>query len=517
VRDPRWQRGAWWCVFAACLVYAVRAALFRASAPLGFYDEGLLFTDAFLMNQGQAIYRDFYANYPPGIFQVIRLVMALGLPPIWTERVLAVSVDVACAVGAGLVAGRLRGERFCLAAASVLLLLRASLGLTLNAYRVAVLLALVTMALWPEETSGRGRRIACGVSLGLVSYFRLDLFGFAVLLLGALEAGCALMKRRSLLAASARQLAELAGAAAGTVLILWVPLVVQAGWSRVLHDLVIDQASGNMPGRTLPLPQFGALVEVPWLGLHLPALLARRVCVGLVLAAAGTAAAAVALLVRAARTPLPARELRNAALLAAFAAAVLPNALMRTGYWHVSVGLPLGVAALFGTLGARRIGLPVLLLGLLATFAERPPLAPAGDALRFLRPRDDVEFISPPRRRLVRFLDAETGGGERIFVGCTSHRRTMCSYLDVYYLAGRAGATRHMQFDPGVTTSAEGQSEMIADLERHRPRIALRHPKCAWYEPNASQVEGSTLLDDYLAARYAPSGTLGEFEIWRRR
>jgi hypothetical protein len=263
------------------------------------------------------------------------------------------------------------------------------------------------------------------------------------------------------------------------------------------------------------MPSFAAPVDVAALGLRLPALVATRVSVCLLLAGAGTMAAALALLARACRTEPRALDLRSAALLTAFAAATLPQALMRTGYGHVAVGLPLTVAALFGILG-RRIGVPVLLLAGLATFAERPALAGLGDAWRFLRQRDDACFTSRQRMRLVRFLQDETGSQEPIFVGCTSHRRVLASYVDVYYLARRPGATRYMQFDPGTVTSAEGQSEMIADLERNRPRIALRHPKCAWDEPNASMAEGSGLLDAYLAAHYAPSGKVGGFDVWRR-
>ncbi|MEY4577497.1 MAG: hypothetical protein RL701_2200, partial [Pseudomonadota bacterium] len=89
--------------------------------------------------------------------------------------------------------------------------------------------------------------------------------------------------------------------------------------------------------------------------------------------------------------------------------------------------------------------------------------------------------------------------------------------LDVYYWAPRKGATRYMQFDPGTVTSPDGQQEMIADLERTRPRIALLKDGCAWFEPNASAIEGATLLDDYLHAHYDLTGQLGAFQLLRRR
>src|ERR1700722_16490985 len=60
------------------LVFAVLGVQLTASSltrPLGFYDEGLLVTDGFLLSRGAIPYRDFYANYPPGSFLVVRACM----------------------------------------------------------------------------------------------------------------------------------------------------------------------------------------------------------------------------------------------------------------------------------------------------------------------------------------------------------------------------------------------------------------------------------------------------------
>ena len=482
--------------------------------PLGFWDEALLFTDAFLMDRGQVIYRDFYVNYPPGILQLVRLIIALGLPPIWSTRVLALAVRLASAALAGLVVGRLRGERAGLAAAALVLLLQAQQGYALSAYIVVVLMVLVTIWYWPDEGAGRAHRLACGASLGLMSYFRHDLFAYAMLALAALEVAHLVARRRSLLAGTPRGLAEIAGAAGATALLLWVPLFVRSGWALTLKTLVADQAR-VMPTRVLPLPSFTAAVDVPGIG-PLPALVASRLCVALLLGVAGALCGAGLVFWWALRTERPRKDVATAALLAAFAAATLPQALLRVDYGHVTLGAPLTVAALLLALGPRA-GWPLVLLAAFACAVERPPLAATTELLRFLKPRDDAEFVTPARRRLARFIEAETGHHEPIFVGCTSHRRVLANKLDVYYLVRRTGATRYAQLDPGIATSAEGQREIIADLERHRPRIALRHPSCAWDEPNASSVEGAGLLDAYLAERYAPERRVGGFEVWRRK
>src|SRR5687768_2379501 len=77
--------------------FAVRVLLARAYLPLGSYDEGLLFTDAYLLRRGAVMYRDFHFCYPPGVVQLVRAVLALHLPAIWTVRLLALLVRLASA------------------------------------------------------------------------------------------------------------------------------------------------------------------------------------------------------------------------------------------------------------------------------------------------------------------------------------------------------------------------------------------------------------------------------------
>src|SRR6188768_240904 len=86
-----------------CCVLAIRMLLSRASHPLNGYDEALLFLNAQMMADGRVIYRDFYSNYPPAMFQLVRAIAALGLPTIWTMRSLTILVHV----GTALIAGRL--------------------------------------------------------------------------------------------------------------------------------------------------------------------------------------------------------------------------------------------------------------------------------------------------------------------------------------------------------------------------------------------------------------------------
>jgi hypothetical protein len=120
-------------------------------------------------------------------------------------------------------------------------------------------------------------------------------------------------------------------------------------------------------------------------------------------------------------------------------------------------------------------------------------------------------------RELVRAIEREVPPEAPIFVGCDSHRQHSSSSLEVYYFSHRPGATRYMQFDPGLTTSEPVHREMIADLERTRPRLFVQTKRCYWDEPNASRELGSELLDRYLERHYQPFAELPRFGLWRRK
>jgi hypothetical protein len=90
----RHMRATTWLPIVAAF-FALRALLGHWGLPVGKYDEALLFTDAYLLSRGETIYRDFYVNYPPGIMQLVRAVMALPIPTVWSCRLLATAAESA--------------------------------------------------------------------------------------------------------------------------------------------------------------------------------------------------------------------------------------------------------------------------------------------------------------------------------------------------------------------------------------------------------------------------------------
>jgi hypothetical protein len=74
-----------------------------------------------------------------------------------------------------------------------------------------------------------------------------------------------------------------------------------------------------------------------------------------------------------------------------------------------------------------------------------------------------------------------------------------------------------MQFDPGLTTSAHVQSEMIRELEAKRPKVIVLLRGGYISEPNASSTPGSALLDNYIALQYRVVASVGEYEMLLHR
>jgi hypothetical protein len=499
-----------------CAFFAVRALLAPGSSPLGRYDEALLLTNAQMMNDGRAIYRDFYSNYPPGIFQLARGVLALGLPGVWTLRLIGVAIKLLSAFGAAWLVGRIRGAGFSWLTAATILLLQSRMGLPPYAYSVALVLVLVIVALWPQPGAARSRRLVCGALFGLLSYVRHDVFVYSVAAILAAEGLSWGLRRRSLFFATRREFSELAATTVGVTLLLWAPIFATAGVSRVVHDIALDVAKLTMPARVLPVPPLFTSVFVSAFDMTLPAFLVERTRLCLALGGVGMVAGVVASL----RKLLAGGELRPQdralILLSALAIATAPQALGRTDHIHVAFGIPLTIGAMFAALGPR-VAWVSLLLVLLQWFANPPGLVGRNAAVQLLEKRADVHFMTAERKALTEFVTTETKEGEAIFVGCTSHRRHIANTLDVYYWAHRPGATRYMQFDPGLTTSEGVQTEMIADLERVQPNLVLLYKSCWRNEPNASRIKGSAVLDDYLSEHYVQSAKWKRFLALKRK
>jgi hypothetical protein len=501
-------------LFVIVSVFALRAQLAHGLDMMGPFDEGLLFTNAQLMADGFFPHRDFYSIYPPGIYQFVRAVLAFATEPVWTVRLAAFGVRLLSGVGAGYLVGRAQGRGAGLAAATAVLVLQSKIGLTAYAYTFAVLLALALIAYWPTKPATLTRTLCTSVLLALLCYLRHDLFVYVTGPLALIELATWVIRKQSLFFDDARRLLYFVSATVVALLLVWLPLFIRGGFSNTIHDLFLDLPRYVMAARTLPMPPLFELVGGGALNLQLPAFLAQRLPMCLVITASAVAAVGVSLW----RALRPGRDLvcsRVPVLCSVFAMATLPQALQRTDYMHAAFGIPLMIPALACGLHPRVLQV-VVLATIVPWFGEGVQFISNADLVRLWHAADR-SFMSGERVAVADYVHARTSHGEPIFVGCSFHNRVLMSAMDIYYWTHRPNATRYVQFDPGLVTRSPGQRQMIGDLERTKPKLALLYTRCSWDEPNESMQPGDTLLDDYLARHYAPVQAVGTFYAWQRK
>lgn len=499
--------------------------------PLRGFDEGVLLTDAMLLLRGKALYRDFYSNYPPGIFWTIAGLWKLfGVDPL-VLRFLGLGLHAGLSLVAGRVAGRAGGRRFSWLAAGLVVAWTGLLGSVPFAWLAALLAALVFVErLGAAGTAERGRWISAGLALGAVGCYRHDLLVYLGLTLAALAAGWA-FRRRRLRPADEVCLAALPGVAAAAALLalVFLPAFARSGFDRAAADLYFDQVRWVLPSRLLPFPDL--LRAVPAFGVRLPAFATRPFEGAVALSLAAPLLGAVALLLaRRARGRLDLDLLLTTAL----AVAVLPQLLGRTDLYHalytVTPALVLGSVLAERAATLARPGLPVAAAGALAatlalpvvaspeTLSRRIPASAApGASVRYGAPPEVSAARAEARREVFAFLDARGRPGDPVYVGCVDHRFPILSEMELYYLADRTGATRYMQFDPGLVGRRDVQEEMVRELEEVRPTAAVLSTTTLLAESKRAAPPGATLLDDYLASRYRRVGTAGPYVLLERR
>jgi hypothetical protein len=208
---------------------------------------------------------------------------------------------------------------------------------------------------------------------------------------------------------------------------------------------------------------------------------------------------------------------------------MLPPMLGRSDEVHCLYAVAPGLATLGAVLEsgatARRPGVglvaPLLALVLFVLPARdlvpgadawgRLPFPPPGDRLSGL-PRDEREAKQP----ILDFVAQNVPPGTPIFVGNLQHRLLTFNDTSLYFLTDRPGATRYLQFDPGIVTREDVQRQIVADLEARRPPVAILLDGGYVEEPNESAVPGSPLLDEYLRRRYEAVGSVWRYVLVRR-
>lgn len=518
------------------LVWFVRRGLTR---PMNPYDEGIILGNADALRHGRVLYRDVYANYPPGTFLLMARLLDVFGSSVLVARLFGGVVHALLAAITGRLAGRVAGRRVSLFASGLsavwlvrLLAIPLAWLLALTCALAAVELALTFRGAWSSR-----RAALLGAVIGLVGCFRHDLFLYSGVSLVAVWSVGSIAARRRLVPKPTGVYARLLGIGAlvtvGVLALVWAPTLVRAGLSAPLHDLYLDQVRHVLPGRNLPVPSpFGLLTDVSG-HLSLPGFLVDTGRAGVLLAVVAPVVAAAAL-VRVVRRRGSGDELVEWVApvvgLLVVALACLPQLLQRADGTHSLFALTPGLALAAGAVerrtravrelpAAQRSRVTVLVAVLLPVLL----VSPAQQELQWSLGRTWyhsaamggrfgplVQELDVARRdaRLaaVRFLRGHAGPGEMVFSGCTQHRRVWANELDLYFLADRRSGTKYAQFDPGIQDSLAVQRRIAADLDRHRVRAVVLATCERVEEPNASAERGSGWLDAWLAREFRVVG-----------
>ncbi len=229
-----------------------------------------------MLSWGYWPYRDFFSQYPPGMFAVLVALWKLFGTQVLVVRYFTHAIRLGVALLAGVAGARTVGRRFTALPAGLLLLFLARLPPSPYAGLVGLMFALASVIALSHavETRARGPWMVAGAMLGLTLAFRHDLFVYFVAALELPERFSGPAARPS---AADKRFVSSDGFAAGAAIpfvIFWVPTLVMAKWSLILHDGLIDQVRYVMPSRRLPVPPLTAMMLLPPLtSTRLPAFL----------------------------------------------------------------------------------------------------------------------------------------------------------------------------------------------------------------------------------------------------
>jgi hypothetical protein len=512
-------------------------------SPIGFYDEPALLLGARLRNQGLLPYVDFYTNYGPLGYDLMRPFLGLGH--------VGLPYRVAQAAVFGLLAilllwsarDTVRRKPFALLA--ILTALNLS-GVAFGSHFMGSALAITTLALFSASPNPRALTLLSGVPLGLLVLTRPV---FAVYVGGVLVAAALVTSAGGF----RRAIAHLAGcfaAATLTALAIWRALypavpIDDAYYAALVLPSVIFRGSARalLPyflAPDVPSPiqlAFAAAVSVCLFLLATSfAASTRNMGTRLSIGTGALIAAAAPVILAVSRRPAATLWLVSAALFGAAltALAFARDAVSRSGALRQAAFLGLGamafqhyfwsradtvhltpsvclasMAALLAAAGLgpgfARLRTGLLLPCAVALFANSYPIVNLPRALARVAKSGiagpwPASSVPTDCLQAVELADRHAAPASRFVAVASSHRRTDASAILLFLLSSRRPYTRWYSYDPGLQDSPFVQSQMIAELERSASQTAVIWPA----EPNARNGDDTpaTPLDQRIAALY---------------
>lgn len=517
------KRGA---VVVVLFAIAFVLILVTMNRSFSVYDEGLVVTGTMRVAAGEIPHRDFYANYGPAQFYVVKLLFGLFGPSVMTERVWDICVKAAIATlvfvvvrGRSPLPAALAGYMAC----SIWLAAVGNFGYPLFPGVLFALAAAGLVASDLEHGRNVGRIAGAGACVGLTTLFRYDVGALIGTALTVVIVSSAILGRRSWRVSAASMLLFACGTFAivgpATIVYLVAGGTIQAFVEDVIHGSIYQ-----VEMRRLPFPSLDDMWGDPTtIAVYVP-----------------PAVFAVALFLAAWRK----RNDTEAWTVAVFVGACL--ALYVKGWVRMSVthtsGALIFALVLLPIIWSNVRGQLRVFVAICAVFVAVPTffalnrlIANAEGNRSFvagLLTRRDLTCDAPAHLRrvaclrvdaqwseAVKFLIETVPSEQRLFSGVTRHDKIFINDIMIYFATQRLPATRWHHFDPGLQTRADVQNAMAAELDQRAVgTIVLESDWDNIAEPNASAVSsGVTVLDDYIRIHYETIKRFGTITVLSRR
>ena len=487
--------------FGTLLALAAVAALFLLHGVydrLAFYDEGIVLAGAERVLEGEAPYVDFWTIYPPGQFYLVALVFGIFGKSMLVERLFDLAVRVLLCLVAYRLVRDLSTRRHALGTFAMMLVWlgysRYSAYPTYPAL-LAVLLG-VGWLLRHLERQRPGWLYAAAASVVVAVLFRHDVGAMAGLAFAAVLA----LDRRW------RSLARYCVVGLAAAVAVGALFQAAFGLDRVLRHLL-----------EVPYRVFAEYRWVPYPDSSTKGFLAFYIFPAAVIAGLATTALAVV------RRRFDAPTMWGVGALSLFGGLTLLLLRVRSDTVHllpcavVAVMLaPLLLAAWTSGPAGSRVARRVLAVGVSAVMAFALGYALEAQWEMALRIARGQGGVPQGLREAATWIRRNTDPTDAVYSGVTNHDQFVVNGVALNFLARRPYATRYHELHPGLTNTAPVQREIVAELERAEPRVALLATH-NWTEPNESSVDtGVDLLDRYIRSNYRYSETFGLFELWVR-
>jgi hypothetical protein len=503
------------------------------------YDEGITLVGADLAGDNYVPHRDFYTQYGPAQFYIVATLFRFIGHSVLAERAWDVVARALLIVAVFALTQRIASRRLAFYAAAVTLAWQGAFWISGSAVYPALAALLASLLFFlpaQHRAAPHYETVIAGACMGAATLFRYDigLSGCALASAGIAAARwaapCGARRMRN---ASMTTVAFLAGYIAVTL-----PVLLWLAWCGAVPDLLFDLFTASktyVEMRSLPLPGLAALRTDPAsFGVFLPPVICTASLVSV-----------AALLRRGGETV----RVTQALILTAFTVMFCAKGFIRTSNIHMAMALISStvllaqLAACWPMQGRRSRAITGVLLALSLLFAGLAAHEGARRAVANLRwaasgtlwdmPQTWQALQAGPCRmppnlarmacvpldhdtiETIRYIAQHTLPSDRIFVGLPRHDRIFANDIALYFEAGRQPATKWYHFDPGLQTTAPIQRDMIADLQRTKPKlIVIEDIFQDTNEPNGSAKSSFvTILDTYISGAFRPVARFGDYLV----